>query len=111
MVDSYRPVVAAMAAGTPHDLICATCPWDRICIHPPAMTPDQVKKGVRDTVEHARRDGAAGRDLVMVEVTALAINLGRDSMAVMCPVVAARLQSPEGRTVADAVRSVMRDVG
>ncbi len=104
----YGPVLQEMAAGTPHDLICGTCPWDRLCIQPPQMTRAEVDNNIATAKEHAARDGATGRDLAAVTLTAIAMFGGRDVMGTMCPVFVARLQSPDGRQLSDHVRATMR---
>jgi|BioPla2DNA2_1021312.scaffolds.fasta_scaffold255090_2 hypothetical protein len=32
------PIREALKTGADPHMICATCPWDRTCIRPPAMT-------------------------------------------------------------------------
>jgi len=104
---NYQDVKDAMAAGTPPELICATCPWDRLCIQPPTMTTAQVQQ----KIEEAKREDAAkdprGMPAGML-VTALAY-AGKDSTGQMCPVFSMRLRSD--RRVADAVRETMRTFG
>ncbi len=107
-MNQYRPVVDAMAAGTPHDLICATCPWDRLCIQPPEMTSDQVSTNIKKVKAEAEALGASPHDRAMTTITAAAIFGGRDQMGMMCPVFVARLRADDGRKLADQVRATMR---
>lgn len=105
----YRPVLDAMAAGTPHDLICSTCSWTRLCIQPPDMTRDEVTRGIENIKAAALRNGCGRGDVAAAQITAIAIYGGRDSAGAMCPVLIARLRSPDGRQVLDQIRALMRD--
>lgn len=108
MGDSYKAVRDAMAAGTPLDLICVACPWDRLCVRPPEMTQDDVRRHTADMEREAAAAGATGPGLITAKLAAIAIYGGRDTMGSMCPAFAARMQTGEGRRVADAIRAVMR---
>jgi len=33
--------------GTPAELICATCPWDRLCVEPPELSSTEVRQTMR----------------------------------------------------------------
>ncbi len=104
---SYKPVRDAMAAGTPHELICGTCPWDRLCVRPPDMTEQEVIARVEEIRQEVRRTGG-DRTQITAMVTAVAIYGGRDTAGAMCPVFVARLRSPDGRQLADSIRTLMR---
>lgn len=106
---SYDQVKKAMAAGTPHDLICASCPWDRLCVTPPALTAADIEAAVADA---ATRDKSAARNggeamPAQTLMTAM-IFAGRDTAGALCPVFATRLRGPEGRQVSDSIRSMMQ---
>lgn len=101
---SYEPVKKAMQAGTPLELICAACPWDRLCITPPSMTSADIEEAMNKAEANDARPGEKGARLLM---TAL-IMAGRDTQAQVCPVFAVRLKSPEGRQLADMIRSSMQ---
>jgi len=38
------PIREALKTGADPHMICATCPWDRTCIKPPAMTSGDVEE-------------------------------------------------------------------
>jgi hypothetical protein len=33
------------------------CPWDKFCIRPPQMTPEEVKKKLNEVGEEAKKEG------------------------------------------------------
>jgi hypothetical protein len=103
---SYDQVEAAMSAGTPHELICAACPWDRLCIQPPAMTSAEIDAKVKAAAAQDEAKGTHGTPATML-ITAM-VYAGRDTSAQVCPVFAVKLRSPEGRQIADGVRASMR---
>lgn len=108
---SYDAVKRELTAGTPAELICATCPWDRLCVKPPAMTEHEVKAQI-DAAETADRErDPSGKGMPMgALMTALTLS-GRASSGEMCPIFAARLRSPDGRGLADTMRSSMQNWG
>lgn len=104
---SYDDVKKAMQAGTPPELICAACPWDRLCVQPPTMTAAEVEEKIKDAEAKDRaRDPNATPAGMLMTVIAFA---GKDSSGAMCPVFTMRLRSD--RTVADSLRSAMRGYG
>lgn len=109
-MSNYDSVKAELDRGTPAELLCATCPWDRLCITPPQMTSDQVKKKIDEAAPAAnmadprKADEAFSRGLLSVMLYA-----GKDTQAQVCPVFAMRLSSLDGRSIADSVRAQMRD--
>jgi hypothetical protein len=109
---SYEDVKAQLEAGVDPSLLCATCPWDRLCINPPTMTADEVKAKmhaavpkVGDDPRHQTQAGASDA-LGQVLMTALAYG-GRDTRAELCPVMAIEMRSPKGRTMNAALRERM----
>lgn len=110
MSQNYESVKNAMQAGTPLELICATCPWDRLCIAPPSMSSAEVKEKLAEAEAQdnaqAASQGSTGMPMVSI-LTALTLG-GRDTMAEICPVFATRLRSREGRQLADGIRSTMQ---
>lgn len=111
-MSTYNAVTDAMKAGTPHELICLACPWDRLCITPPELTAADIEKRMaeakrQDDAQQASRPGQAP----MASLMTLMMLGGRDTAGQMCPVFAARLRGPEGREVADAIRRNMRTFG
>jgi hypothetical protein len=111
----YSAVQKALADGAEPAMLCATCPWDRNCFTPPAMTKAEVDAELAKAMAEDDRQRvaaqAAGRDPGMPErslLTAIAIG-GRDTMGQFCPVFALRLQSSGGRKLADMAKSVMQD--
>lgn len=111
---SYDQVKKALADGADPAMLCMTCPWDRFCIQPPAMTRQEVDAqikaaGDQDRTEHdralARGEQPPGMPVGML-LTALTM-AGRDSQAQVCPVFAARLRSSDGRVIVDGIRAQM----
>jgi hypothetical protein len=94
----YTKVTDAMRAGIDPALICATCPWDRLCITPPAVTSEEIEQAVKKAEE-------ADEQTRMLTITA--VMAGRDTMGSLCPVFAAQLRSPDGRELADAIRNLL----
>ena len=104
-MSDYNSVKNAMQAGTPPELICAACPWDRLCITPPNMTGGDVEVQIKKAkVEDSARPDSKGMGALL---TALMF-AGKDTAAQLCPVFALKLRSPEGRQVADTLRTAMR---
>lgn len=109
-MSDYSTVKNAMKAGTPHELICQTCPWDRLCITPPQMSGADVDRQLQEAQQPPEpgesRDGAVAVALMKVMLFA-----GKDTQANLCPVFAARLSTEDGRLIADSIRNSMRGEG
>ena len=101
---NYHTVEEELKRGTSPDVLCATCPWDRLCITPPEMTKQQIDKHITEAGE---KDKAEDKMPVGALLTTLMF-AGRDKTAHVCPVFALRLRGPDGRQVADQVRALMR---
>lgn len=94
--------------GTAPELICATCPWDRLCVEPPRFSSAEFDRKLdealkQDEASDPDHKSAPARTLLTVLTLA-----GRDSAGPLCPVFALRLQGPDGRKVADDIRHTMR---
>jgi hypothetical protein len=108
---SHEQAKKELAAGTPAEVICTTCPWDRLCIEPPKMSAAEIKKLVDDAEQKDRQNDPFGRKMpAQMLMTALTF-AGRDSQGTLCPVFALRLRGPDGRQVADSIRTTMRGWG
>lgn len=94
--------------GTPAAVICATCPWDRLCVEPPAMTARDVRAKVDEAMAVDERRDPEHRSLPVGGLLTALIHAGKDQAGKMCPVFALRLRGPDGRAVADAMRQMMR---
>lgn len=107
----YKPVKDALAAGTPPELVCAACPWDRRCITPPSMTSGdierQMEEAKRQDEQRANENPASNRMPLGTLMTAMMLG-GRDTAAQLCPVFSLKLRAPEGRQIADGIRAQMR---
>lgn len=103
----YDDVKKAMSAGTPPELICAGCPWDRLCVQPPEMTAADVERIMTEAQakDRARDPNALPAGTLM---TAL-VYAGRDQTGQMCPVFSLRLEADRG--VSDTIRTAMRAYG
>jgi hypothetical protein len=114
MSTDYQAVQKALVSGTDPAMLCATCPWDRNCFSPPAMTSADVEQQIAEA--HAKDEQAAaearamGRDVMptMTLMTAL-IYAGKDTAAQVCPVFGLRLRSSGGRKIADAFKALMQE--
>lgn len=102
----YKPVKDALAAGTPPELVCAACPWDRLCITPPTMTSEHIDRMISEAEAKDKQRDPNGMPTGML-MTALTMG-GRDTAAQCCPVFTLKLRGPDGRTIADGIRSSMR---
>lgn len=110
-MSDYKPVKDALAAGTPPELVCAACPWDRLCITPPSMTSgDIAEQMAKAKAQDAKRanDDSAGDNMPIGTLMTVMMLAGRDTAAQLCPVFALKLRGPEGREVADTLRLSMR---
>jgi|SRR5690242_6251873 len=104
---TYDDVKNAMQAGTPPELICAACPWDRLCVQPPTMTAADVDRKLAEA-EAADKTRNPNTFPVGLLVTALTFG-GRDSAGQLCPVFSMRLKND--RSVADSIRTTMQRYG
>lgn len=105
-MSDYSSVKQAMEAGTPHEVICATCPWDRLCISPPAMSGAQVDEMLAES--KTRKDDEDGGGYLARALMTTLMFAGRDTQAQLCPVFSVKLSSPDGRAIADNIRTQMR---
>lgn len=107
-MSDYTRVHEELAKGTTPELLCATCPWDRLCVTPPAVSRQEIDRHLADAEQKDRVRDPHGVGLpVHTIMTAVAYG-GRDQMGALCPVFALRLHSPDGRELADGVRTLMR---
>ena len=108
----YNPVKEALAAGADPAMLCATCPWDRNCVTPPAMTSAEVEQHIKKAGEADERkaleDGPGANRMPVGTLMAVAIYAGKDTALQACPVLGIRLRDSGGRKLADQVRSFMQ---
>lgn len=99
------PIREALKTGADPHMICATCPWDRTCIKPPAMTTGDVEEALNpDTIRGETGEGEGFLFAAMVKAMTF---VGRDTAAPVCPVLVDRLRSSDGKRIADALRELM----
>ena len=110
----YRQVQEALKAGASPEMLCMTCPWDRYCVTPPSMTSAEVKTQLDEAMakdkRHADEKKARGEEPGMPVgglLTALMLS-GRDTAAQICPVLAMRLRTSEGRELVDGLKNRMQ---
>ncbi len=109
MSNDYPTVQRELDKGTPAELLCATCPWDRLCVSPPSMTKQDVDRAIAEAeAKDKAKDPAESKMPVSMLLTVMTLG-GRDTTGALCPVFALRLRGPDGRQVADGIRSLMRD--
>ena len=111
-MSDYKAVTEALAAGADPQMLCATCPWDRLCISPPSMTRQDIEKQQKEAEvkdkQHAAEAKARGESSMPFGTLLTVMTLsGRDIAADVCPVVAMRMRSSQGRGIVDALRSQM----
>lgn len=105
---SYQDVQAELGRGTSPAVLCATCPWDRMCIQPPKIDHREGTRQIEEATTKDLADDPTRSKLPMgALLTALTVSLQTDAARV-CPVFAAKLRSPEGRVIADSIRVQMR---
>lgn len=104
----YTNVKKELEAGTPPELICAMCPWDRLCITPPTMSSVEVERLIKEAEQKDLEKDPQRSKMPMGMLMATIAFAGRDSQAQLCPVFASRLTGPDGRSIADTVREQMR---
>lgn len=113
MNSDYTAVSDALANGTDPAMLCATCPWDRTCIAPPAMTRGDFDAAMRQAraEDAAQAQGALAlgqHPMPVASLLTIATLAGRDTQAQVCPVFALRLRSGAGRGIADAMKASMQ---
>jgi len=113
-MNDYRKVQEQLSAGTDPALLCGTCPWDRYCISPPAMTTGEVEQHlseakVRDQKLMAEQEARGEKPVPTSTLLGILSYAGRDIAGEMCPVLTLRLRSSDGRKIADGVKAQMQD--
>lgn len=108
-MSGYSAVQAELDKGTPAELLCATCPWDRLCVQPPQMTKGEIDRKLAEAQANDERRDPLQKQLPVGTLMMALTLAGRDSSGTLCPVFALRLRGPNGRDVADGVRAMMRD--
>lgn len=105
---THQQAKAELDRGTPAELICATCPWDRLCVEPPKMSQLDYQRTLdeAEAKDKARDPQQTGLPAGML-LTALTMSPYVDSGR-LCPVFALRLGGPDGRQLADSIRQTMR---
>lgn len=110
-MSTYESVKKAMAAGTPLELICASCLWDRLCVQPPKMSAAEIDEQIKQAERKDKELDPLGQKMPAGMLMTALMYAGKDSSGEMCPVFSTRLKSPEGRQIADALRQTMRTLG
>jgi hypothetical protein len=110
----YRAVQETLAGRGDPAMLCATCPWDRNCVNPPTMTRAEIDAKLADAGRLddersalSRLSGSAPPMPVSSLITAATLG-DRDTAAQVCPVLALRLRSGQGRDIAAALRAQMQ---
>lgn len=111
---AFDQVARALKDGADPAMLCMTCPWDRNCIVPPAMTSEDVNRKIDEAAQRdeERLNAAKAKgEPVGIPVGMLLTTMtfaGRDKSAEICPVLAMRLRLPEGRATVDLIKSHMQ---
>jgi len=112
---SYSEVTEALKHGVDPAMLCETCPWDRFCVQPPAMTTAKVEEAIEMARQKDREESkqrvmeGKGPGAPVGSLVTLATMLGRDTSGPMCPVFTLRLRSSAGRRVVDVIRETMQN--
>ena len=101
-MSNYRQVSEALDRGVEPEMICQTCPWDRLCINPPTMTRSEVRAKMPPEDGPTLDNKAFTKTLIELMVFA-----GKDTQAEVCPVLAVRLRTSDGKGIADTIRTLM----
>ena len=111
-MNDYKTVTAEIAAGTPADVLCATCPWTRPCIEPAGLTKAEYDRDIAEAEqqdkERAEQQRADGKDpgLPFGSVLAMIAKAPLLDAAKVCPVFGSRFQAD--RSLADTIRRIMK---
>ncbi len=105
---SHDQAKKELEAGTPPELVCAACPWDRLCVEPPKMTSAEVNRAIKDAEQRdVAKDPLKAQMPIQTLMTTITL-AGRDTSGRLCPVFVLRLRSPAGRKIVDGLREQMR---
>lgn len=115
-MSDYDRVAKALEEGADPSMLCMTCPWDRYCVKPPTMTSEEVKSKLEEARTKDREEAESNPEgsekpkaPIGTLITALVMG-GKDKTAEICPVLAMRLRSPEGRGVVDTLKAHMQTI-
>lgn len=100
-----------LEAGTPAEVICTMCPWDRLCVEPPQMSAQDIKRMADEAEQQDRARDPDGKKMPTGMLLTTLMFAGRDTSGRLCPVFATRLRGPDGRQLADSLRQTMRTWG
>lgn len=82
---------------------CKTCPWNRFCIEPPAMTEEEVRERLEEIEKEA---GKRGKDSMFYMLISTMVFGHRDKECPACPVFIQRLRaSPK---LVQEIREIMQ---
>ncbi len=108
-MSGYQTVQNELDKGADPRFLCQTCPWDRYCFIPPTMTKSDVDKYLDDA---KAKDEAAmllkPESFPMAGLMTALVMGGKDTQATLCPVFALRMQSLDGRQIADTIKNQMQ---
>jgi len=97
-----------LAQGIPAELICATCPWDRLCVEPPSMSSAEIERQLEEAKLIDQQNDPDGKRMPVGTLMTTLAFVGRDSSGRLCPVFALRLRGSDGRQIADSLKSTMQ---
>ena len=113
-MSDFKKVSEALASGIAPKMLCMTCPWDRLCIVPPSLSAEDVKKEIeksnledKELADAARLEGKAIPLPMGMLMTSLLFS-GKDLQAEVCPVFTTRVRGSNGRSIADLLRNSMK---
>ena len=113
MSSDYSRVKDALKSGADPEMLCATCPWDRLCIEPPSMTEEDYKRQMDEAtakddakLAEAKARGEEGGMPIGTLLTAIVAG-GRVDSATLCPVFSVKIRTSEGRVLSNLLKEHM----
>lgn len=103
-MNDYARVAEALKQGVTPSELCASCPWDRHCVHPPDFSAQDIEQGRQEAIDSVEDE----QGKLFAALLGLAVFAGRELLGETCPVFAVRLRSSGGRRISDTLKAAMR---
>lgn len=125
MINDYSKTKQAIATGADPVWLCGVCPWTQSCLDVPRVDDGDVLEFANRAVDQFRKahdegqsiavqmaEMAGGVEHVTEHLREMAQMAGRNATneTTICPVLAARLKTDEGRRIIDDIKKVMQVV-
>lgn len=106
----YKQVAEALKKGTDPDNLCMTCPWDRFCIMPPAMSSADIEDKIKEAQVKDNEKDPDHKGLPFGMMLTALLVAGKDVTSEVCPVLSLRLRTQAGRVISDSLKGVMKGI-